>query len=862
MKTYEVTAPDGRTFEITAPDNATQDEVLAYAKAHAPQTAKDQVENDAISKGAREKPKSTALDIIGGIARGAGSIGATLLLPIDAAVDAIKGDRDPNLTSLVTGKKPMSRNAERRAEMDAALSNLGADPDSLAFKVAKGGTEVAGTLGVGGVLANGVRAVAGSGKAADIAATALETGGFRTGAKMSLPADVATRAGAGAVTGGASAALVDPHDTGTGTAIGAVLPVAVRGAAAAADAIRKTVRAGASVVSPAAARARATEKIADALGDDAGQTVADIQTHYPKGAEDIPLSAAAITQDARLAQLEQGSRLNNPSQWFEFDQKQGRAVFDNVLRATEESGELADRLARRQDNWRTMWATTAQSLRPRLWMARMTQFGADLEMAMRSPDASNPAVRGVLDAINTEMDRVGPAFSPAHLQQLRANLNGKVQPLSPDVFKSAPRDLPAIKSLISEMDDILNVSTGGKWQKVLETYAADSDLVRAAKAAGKVRGAFVDEATGRVRGVSLDPNGDVPKITEAGLGRALDSARMPDKSLALSGGALARLEATLDALRSQNVVQGVKRTSTAGGGSDTVPNAIAAGAAHAAGAPNLVLQLIGAARKLGTAKTDHELAALLSNPDALADALRPWLSQPSAARALPGGAAARALPVAGAALLAQPAMAGEDGHAAPEGELTRAPHEQTAPTPSPAQKLAQAPNVDAAINAAFEALRDGGAPPDEARQMVDAAVASSPAPQPESAPVEVREAPPPAPAHEGGAQPVTTWSGRRGSGYLDAQAALNALPSRQRANPELRWEVERLQDGRYRLAGYADGQPRATSNESGTLTVQDWNGAARETLKRAGIPYIAGTGGRILVGRSQANAAMQLLEGQ
>lgn len=31
-KTYEITAPDGKVYEVTAPDNATQDQVLAYAK--------------------------------------------------------------------------------------------------------------------------------------------------------------------------------------------------------------------------------------------------------------------------------------------------------------------------------------------------------------------------------------------------------------------------------------------------------------------------------------------------------------------------------------------------------------------------------------------------------------------------------------------------------------------------------------------------------------------------------------------------------------------------------------------------------------------------------------------------------------
>jgi hypothetical protein len=116
----------------------------------------------------------------------------------------------------------------------------------------------------------------------------------------------------------------------------------------------------------------------------------------------------------------------------------------------------------------------------------MTQFGEDLRQAELSPDSSNPAVRGVIDAINAEMDRLGPNFGLGHLQQMRANLNGKVNPMAPDAFKSAPRDNPAIISLKQEMDDILNTATGGKWQSVIDGYAG---LRQAARIQGGAEGA-------------------------------------------------------------------------------------------------------------------------------------------------------------------------------------------------------------------------------------------------------------------------------------------------------------------------------------------------------------------------------------
>lgn len=633
----DVRLPDG-TIIRGVPDGTTREDVLAFAKSKGITIDEPKPEpgiGGAIAGGVR--------DAAAGAVRGAGSIGATIVDAVRSklagpALDAVPANMRPAVTS---GLAEAPQGAELRGAMDSGLAELtGADPTSLPYQGGKLAAEVAGTLGVGGAAANGLARVPAVANVVPGLVNAIRSGGMTTGVRVapgmaSQAANLGTRVAGGAIHGGMAAGLVNPEDAGIGAALGGAIPVVTKAAGAAGRVVG-------NAVSPRMARNNATQKIAGTLGDDAGQAIADIQTHFPKGAEDIPMSAAAITKNPKLAQLEQGSRLSNSQVWYDFDQRQGKAVFDNVVKATDEAGELGKRLGERSENWRNAWTKAAESQKPRLWQQRMTKFGADLETALKSPDSSNPNVRGVLEAINAEFDRVGPNFSLGHLQQLRANLNGKVNPMSPDVFKSAPRDNPAIKSLIAEMDDILNTSTGGKWQKVIEGYAKDSDKVRAAKAASKVRGAFVDDATGRARGVALDPNGDVPKITQAGLSRALDAARMPDKSLALSPQALDRLEATLNVLQRQGIVQGVKRTASAGGGSDTVSNAIASGVAQQAGAPNMLLQILGATKKLGTAKTDNALAQLLANPDELALVLEA-LNRPTAPNALVG-AAYRSLP--------------------------------------------------------------------------------------------------------------------------------------------------------------------------------------------------------------------------
>ena len=190
--------------------------------------------------------KQGAGDLIAGGIRGAGSIGATLLYPWDKAQDLYYGDRQAGVSSLVTGKKPLSRNEERRQAMDEGLRSLGANPDSLMYKGGKLAGEVAGTAGAGSVIANTLRAapvVVNAINPAAVQATTnalakaepllnaisssgMTTGTVATGGKE-LAKNLLTRATGGAITGGASAGLVDPSQAKDGAIIGGALPPAI-----------------------------------------------------------------------------------------------------------------------------------------------------------------------------------------------------------------------------------------------------------------------------------------------------------------------------------------------------------------------------------------------------------------------------------------------------------------------------------------------------------------------------------------------------------------------------------------------------------------------------------------------------------
>lgn len=181
------------------------------------------------------KPGNTGKDVLGGLVRGAGSIGATIVDAArnigDSVLSAVPDNMRPGVTA---GLKDAPRGKEIRQGMDDGLRALGADPDSLAFQGGKLTSEVLGTLGAGGAVANVVR------PAAPVLSKAISSGGFNAPG-----ANLLTRIAGGAVSGGATAGLVDPEQAKAGAVIGGALPVVAKGAGAAGNYINQKFEGGA-----------------------------------------------------------------------------------------------------------------------------------------------------------------------------------------------------------------------------------------------------------------------------------------------------------------------------------------------------------------------------------------------------------------------------------------------------------------------------------------------------------------------------------------------------------------------------------------------------------------------------------------
>jgi hypothetical protein len=268
-------------------------------------------------------------NVLGGLIRGAGSIGSTLIYPYDR----IKGG----------GREEGLRlNRERRASIDEGLQNLiGSDPESIGYKTGKIGSEIMGTAGVGSVLAKGVPFVSNAPAAVKFA-NALKSGGFSTGAPASLTqlgraGDMGIRMAGGGVLGGASAGMVDPESYGTGAVIGAALPPTMAGAGKVMHAVGRGVRA---VATPA--RATLANTVLDAAEARTPQQIAalreQLNRHGPSMLPDSPQTVPQLLQRPGVSQLQRTVKSAGDTRLLDIEAMQNAARLRGLNRISPVTG--------------------------------------------------------------------------------------------------------------------------------------------------------------------------------------------------------------------------------------------------------------------------------------------------------------------------------------------------------------------------------------------------------------------------------------------------------------------------------------------------------------------------------------------
>lgn len=176
---------------------------------------------DHLSKRQAGPPKDTGLldgasNLAIGVARGAKDVIDTGAQWLASGFDKLAGTNE--------GQRVSAINEAGKAGFEKQYG------DSSAASAGRFGGQLLATLPVGGAIATPVKALANAGFAARAlapVADAIATGGMKADG-LTGAAGLAARSLGGAVTGGATAAMVSPDDAGAGAAIGAVLPGALK----------------------------------------------------------------------------------------------------------------------------------------------------------------------------------------------------------------------------------------------------------------------------------------------------------------------------------------------------------------------------------------------------------------------------------------------------------------------------------------------------------------------------------------------------------------------------------------------------------------------------------------------------------
>lgn len=263
--------------------------------------------------------------------------------------------------------------------------------DSTAASIGRIGGNVVATLPVGGIVGKAVSMVPGLAPLGE----AVATGGFRTGLAPATTAgrlgNLAIRSAGGAINGGASAALVNPDDAGTGAIIGGVLPPALVTAGKVGTYIAKGAG---SVVKPftEAGQAEIAGNVIRQFAD-GGPTALDVRQLVPGS---MPTLAEA-TGNAGLATLQRGTRDLRPNAFVERESQNAdarAALFDKTA-GDKSAMEAADKA--RQDAADALYGQAFQSDAMRRDLAASAEAArapfAGVGVAKTSEDLATPGLR-------------------------------------------------------------------------------------------------------------------------------------------------------------------------------------------------------------------------------------------------------------------------------------------------------------------------------------------------------------------------------------------------------------------------------------------------------------------------------------
>lgn len=520
----EAELPDGTVLEF--PEGTSQDVIQRVVKQRIGAPAAPAAPKE-VSMIDRLQQQMTNLG--GGLVRGAGSIGATILAPVDAAARAV------GVENSFVGRN------DRRQAMDQALQTMGADTDSLAYGAGKIGAEIAGTAGLPGVLAKGAQAA----KAAPAVVEALRTGGLAGG-------NLATRVGAGAATGAAAAGMVNPEEAGTGAAIGAAVPLVGPAINAAGGLVRKGLGATTGVGDEAISQAYQAGKQG---GTAAQQFTSNMRGQAPM--DDVLTMAKqnlqAMGQQRQAAYRSGMANVKADKSVLSFDgidnaisNARGMASFKGQAKNAP-AAEAVQRVSDEVAQWRSL--DPAEFHTPEGLDALKQRIGGILEGIPLEQKTARTAVGEIYNSIKSEISKQAPEYSKVMREYTEATDLIREIERSLSLGQRASADT-AMRKLQSLMRNNVNTSYGFRDQLAQQLRAAggqDFMPALAGQALSDLAPRGIQRATAGGGSAGLAITGNLPAA--AGLA-AMSSPRVVGEGAYMAGRAAGAINpALLEALR-------------------------------------------------------------------------------------------------------------------------------------------------------------------------------------------------------------------------------------------------------------------------------------------------------------------------
>lgn len=462
--------PDGRVARFEVPEGTTPEQAQAMISAMVSPPAAPE----------RDRLRETAE----GVLRGAAGIGNTLLTPVRKAAQAVGADTVANYLN---------------SSLDAQKALDAQNADSNFYGGAKLATEVGMTYPVGGALAAPLKAASTLAPRLAPLADAVASAGMKAGGATGLPG-MAARVTGGAITGGASAGLVDPEQAGLGAMIGGAIPGATKVAGMAGSKVGDLFR-------PSTANAPLAEKAINQYG-------------IPLSVSDV--SSSALVKGARSA-LDDVPLIGNRGR----TQKEAvQSAFNREVGKT--FGETADSL--------TPEVLDAAKKRmgaefDRVWNRNVLQFDGDLFQQMQAlrtnaaklPQGEQGRLSSWLDDFESKLvaDANGSLYMPGDVANrfqstLRRESDKAVGFLKDDLASLRQSVIKAFNRSVSPDDAAALTKNRGQYKayKTVEDLLQGAEAGVAGRNVGDVPAALLPQAVRKSYGgnIANSPFADLSQI--------------------------------------------------------------------------------------------------------------------------------------------------------------------------------------------------------------------------------------------------------------------------------------------------------------------------------------------------------------